>query len=145
MLYDLEVEEDCSYVASGIVVSNCRSTSVPVLKSWQELAGVPIKEADNATVDALFREQLRKRGWSEERIATARRNQQVSMSGEVPAELSYADWLKKQSKATQLEVLGRTRFELWNKGIIQNVSQLVSQEGNPLTVRQLKQTFGQAV
>ena len=36
LVYDLEVEDDASYVADGIVVSNCRSTAVPVLEGLMQ-------------------------------------------------------------------------------------------------------------
>lgn len=38
-VFDLEVEEDASYVASGIVVSNCRSTAIALLPGQTKLYG----------------------------------------------------------------------------------------------------------
>jgi len=143
-VFDLEVQGDCSYVASGIVVSNCRSQAVPVTKSWQELSGRPLQQADGQTLDRLFQQNLRDRGWSEERIATARRNQQASMNGQVSASLSYQDWFKTQGKDFQLEVLGRGRYDLYSQGKLTDLTDLVSQRGNPLTVRELKQQYGVA-
>ena len=38
------------------------------------------------------------------------------MSGTVPADMSFPEWLKRQPEATQKEVLGRERFEMWKDG-----------------------------
>ncbi|MCM8534216.1 MAG: minor capsid protein [Lentisphaeraceae bacterium] len=38
-----------------------------------------------------------------------------SNDGQISSKSSYYDWLKKQPKSTQLEVLGRDRFDLFNK------------------------------
>lgn len=70
---------------------NCRSVSVPVLKSWKELGSVvDIPEFKPAT--------------------------RASMDGQVPADLSYADWIKQQPFARQVEVLGETRARLLRDG-----------------------------
>ena len=61
----------------------CRSTSVPITKSWKELGGSDLPEFSAST--------------------------RASMDGQVPSDLDYSDWLKKQSAARQDEVLGATR------------------------------------
>lgn len=68
----------------------CRSTSSVVTKSYKELGGADIPEF------------------------TA--SQRASMDGQVPADLSYSDWLKKQSAARQDQVLGPTRGRLLREG-----------------------------
>lgn len=68
---------------------NCRSTSVPVVKSWKEL-GFNVKELPTST--------------------------RASMSGQVPATLTYNDWLKKQPVEIQNQVLGKARAELFREG-----------------------------
>lgn len=68
---------------------NCRSSSVPITKSWKDL-GVNIDEFSPST--------------------------RASMSGQVPAEQSYGDWLKKQSAARQTQILGETRAALMRDG-----------------------------
>ena len=86
----------------------CRSASVPVLKGWKELGLDP-------------------------NIADTR----ASMDGQVPVETSYADWLKKQSKARQIEVLGVERVKLLDKGGL-SMADLYSQKGQYLTLEELK-------
>lgn len=38
------------------------------------------------------------------------------MNGEVPANMAFPEWLKRQPEATQKEVLGATRYELFKNG-----------------------------
>lgn len=68
---------------------NCRSTIVPVIKSWKEL-GIDLKEAPVGT--------------------------RASMNGQVPATETYQTWLKRQSVAFQNEVLGLTKAKLFRDG-----------------------------
>jgi hypothetical protein len=57
-----------------------------VVKSWKEL-GIDIAEMDAST--------------------------RASMDGQVPEDTKYGDWLKRQSKARQDEVLGPVRAKLF--------------------------------
>ncbi len=68
---------------------NCRSTHVPVLKSWKAL-GIDLKEAPEGT--------------------------RASMGGQVAASETYPSWLKKQSASVQDEALGPTRGRLFRAG-----------------------------
>lgn len=87
----------------------CRSASVPVLKGWKELGFDP-------------------------NIADTR----ASMDGQVPVELSYGDWLKKQSASRQAEVLGETRAKLFRNGGLK-VEDMYSQRGQYLTLDELRE------
>lgn len=89
----------------------CRSTSVPVLKTWREL-GVNADELPDAT--------------------------RASMDGQVAAEQSFEDWLRKQSKERQDAVLGAEKARLWRAGKI-SFRDLLDQGGRPLTVEELRQ------
>jgi hypothetical protein len=50
----------------------------------------------------------------------------------------YEDWLNKQSQATQQDILGPARWEMWDKGSV-GLTDLVDQKGYPLTLAQLKE------
>jgi SPP1 gp7 family putative phage head morphogenesis protein len=89
---------------------NCRSTTVPVLKSWEEL-GIDAKEAPEGT--------------------------RASMGGQVPRNLTYGKWLKTQTEAVQIEALGRKRAKLFRQGKV-TVKGLVNRQGKPLTLKQLE-------
>lgn len=65
---------------------NCRSTTVSVLKSWKEL-GFKMDELPAGT--------------------------RAAMDGQVPASMTYFQWLAKQSDDVQKDVLGPTRWDLW--------------------------------
>lgn len=89
----------------------CRSTSVPITKSWREL-GVPmddLKPTDRA-----------------------------SMDGAVHADLAYGSWLAKQSASRQDEVLGTTRALLFRKGGL-NIEAFSNDKGRLLTLDQLRE------
>jgi SPP1 gp7 family putative phage head morphogenesis protein len=88
---------------------NCRSTVVPVTKSFEEL-GIPATE-----------------------VAGAR----ASMDGVVAADITFDQWLGRKSVQFQDDLLGAARAELFRKGKI-TLSQLVDFTGNPLAVDQLE-------
>lgn len=67
----------------------CRSSSAPITKSFREL-GIDIDELSPA--------------------------ERASMDGTVPAEVSYGEWLQKQSAARQDEVVGSVRGKLMREG-----------------------------
>lgn len=90
---------------------NCRSTSVPVTKSWAELGGVDIGEFNPAT--------------------------RAAMDGAVPGETTFADWIKKQSAARQDEILGPTRGKLMRDGKL-TLDRFYNDRGRYLTLEQLR-------
>lgn len=96
----------------GALHWNCRSTSVPVLKSWKELGGADIEDFSPST--------------------------RASMDGQVPAETSYADWIKKQSAARQDDILGATRGKLLRDGGL-TLDRFYSDRGRYLTIDELRQ------
>jgi hypothetical protein len=67
----------------------CRSTSVAITKSWREL-GIDMDEVAPGT--------------------------RASMDGQVPAETTYADWIKSQSAERQDDILGPARGKLLREG-----------------------------
>lgn len=73
----------------GRIHFNCRSVSVPVLKSWREL-GIDIADMPPGT--------------------------RASMDGQVPADMTYAQWFAKQPAARQEEILGPARYKLLKDG-----------------------------
>ncbi len=109
-LHDLEVKGDCSYVAGGLIVSNCRSVSSPVTKSWKEL-GFDLEEMSPST--------------------------RASQDGQVPADLTYGEWLRKQPAARQDEVVGAERGKLMRSGGLA-FDELYSPRGDYLTLDQLR-------
>lgn len=96
----------------GALHWNCRSTSLPVTKSWKELGGVDIEEFD--PVD------------------------RASMDGVVPAETTYAEWLGKQSAARQDEILGPSRGRLLRDGKL-GLDRFYNDKGRFLTLDQLRE------
>lgn len=90
----------------------CRSASVPVLKSYKEMTGVDVEEFSPST--------------------------RASLDGAVPADQTYAQWLKKQSAARQDEVLGVTRGALFRKGGLE-LDRFYNDKGTYLTLPQLRE------
>lgn len=124
---------------------NCRSTLVPILKSWAEMAGpqaVPVNKAGNkGRFDKFFEERLASKGFSEAQIKAATRNAQASMDGVVDRSLDYETWLKGKSEAFQLDVLGQGRYELWKANRL-SFSDLTDNTGRPLTLAELRARSG---
>lgn len=88
---------------------NCRSTLVPVLKSFEEL-GLPEVDFPAGT--------------------------RASVDGQVPGNITFDEFLKSKPKAFADELLGPARAQLWRDGRI-TLNQLVDMRGNPLTVEEL--------
>lgn len=92
---------------------NCRSVSVPVTKSWAEL-GIDIAEMPQGT--------------------------RASMDGQVPADLKYSDWLKRQSAERQDEILGPVRAAMLRSGT--PMAKFHDDKGRFLTLAQLRGKHG---
>lgn len=88
---------------------NCRSVSVPVLKSWREL-GIPLDDMTPGT--------------------------RASMDGQVPAQQTYAQWFAKQSAARQDDIMGPVRAKLYRSGKL-TFDQFYNDKGRWLTLDQL--------
>ena len=95
---------------------NCRSTTVPVTKSWKEL-GLKVDEVPEGT--------------------------RASMNGQVPAGLTYDQWLRQQPVAVQDDVLGKKKADLFRAGL--PIDKFVSGTGKPLTIAELAQKDAAAV
>ncbi|MEH6483036.1 MULTISPECIES: phage minor head protein [Pseudomonas] len=89
---------------------NCRSTSTPILKSWREL-GIDADDLDAGT--------------------------RASMDGQVPADMSYGEWLSKQSAARQDQVLGPTRGRLLRQGGL-SPDKFYNDKGRYLSIDELR-------
>lgn len=111
MVYNLEVDEDETYTAEGVVVHNCRSTVNFITKSFREL-GI---KSDADTSPAA----------------------RASMNGTVPAKTTYESWLRKQPSEFHDIVLGPARAKMWRAGEFR-LSQLVTADLRPRTLDELR-------
>ncbi len=98
---------------------NCRSTTVPVI-DYEELGFTPPPPGRRA-----------------------------SMDGQVPADQTYGQWLAKQPKTVQADVLGKEKvryFELLSEkyGPQNAIVKLVRDDGSELTLQQLQRRYGAA-
>lgn len=90
---------------------NCRSSSTPILKSWQEL-GLNMADLPAST--------------------------RASMDGQVAADTTYGQWFGKQSATRQDAIVGSTRGQLFRSGKV-TFDQFTNDKGRFLTLEQLKQ------
>lgn len=93
---------------------NCRSVSVPILKSWREL-GINVDDLPAST--------------------------RASMDGQVPADMTYSQWFLKQSDARQRDILGAKRFDLWKAGKVK-IDQFYNDRGRWLSLAELLARIG---
>ena len=89
---------------------NCRSTIIPVTKSWDELGVEGMYEASGRT--------------------------RSSMNGYVPQDMTFNDWLKTQSPETIEKTLGKGRAELFMQGKI-TMRDLITQQGRSVNLEDL--------
>lgn len=94
----------------------CRSSVVPVTKSFREL-GIDIDDVSPAT--------------------------RASMNGQVPADITYGEWLRKQPVSVQNDALGVTKAKLFRKGDLP-IDRFVSRNGHELTLDELRKRESQA-
>jgi SPP1 gp7 family putative phage head morphogenesis protein len=90
---------------------NCRSSTAPVLKSWKEM-GINLKEAPEST--------------------------RASMDGQVAASVTYSEWLKRQPKEVQDDILGPTKAKLFRNGDL-SLDRFIDGKGQEYTLDQLRQ------
>lgn len=88
----------------------CRTSSVPVLKSWKEM-GIDLKEAPDGT--------------------------RASMDGQVAADQTYNSWLRGRPAAFQDEVLGKTKAALYRRGDLA-LDKFVDSSGRAYTLDELR-------
>lgn len=88
----------------------CRSATVAVLRSWKEM-GIDVEDAPAPT--------------------------RASLNGQVPGDLTYGEWLKRQPVAFQDEVLGKAKGALFRKGGLP-VDRFVDRSGRELTLAELR-------
>jgi hypothetical protein len=94
----------------------CRSCEVPVTKSFREL-GIDIDEVPPS--------------------------ERASMDGQVPADTTFGEWLKKQSAERQDQVLGPTRGKLMREGGL-TIDKFATEKGDWLTLDQLRERDARA-
>lgn len=88
----------------------CRSSTTPVLKSFREL-GIDLKEFPEGT--------------------------RASLDGQIPANVTYNEWLKGKDAKFQDGVLGPTRGKLFREGM--PVDRFVNKAGDRLTLDKLRE------
>jgi hypothetical protein len=101
---------------------NCRTFLVPYLYSWETLRRKDLPVGKH------------------KKILEIPPSTRASMNGQVAAGTSYETWLKKQPKSVQLDKLGPTKYELWKSDKL-TFTDLINQQGRPLTVSELKQKY----
>jgi len=89
---------------------NCRSATVPVLKSLREL-GMSGKDLKPST--------------------------RASMDGQVAEDTNYDKWLRGKPASYQEEILGQTKAKLFREGL--TLDRFISRSGDELTLDELKQ------
>jgi SPP1 gp7 family putative phage head morphogenesis protein len=119
---------------------NCRSTQLPVLRTWEELSGKKLPSLDKQELDDAVRKKLAAAGWSEDRVNNAVVNARSSMNGELDAETDWQDWLSSKSDGFVEKLLGPKRAELFKAGKL-TISDLTDQQNRPLTIAQLEEAL----
>lgn len=92
---------------------SCRSTVIPILKSWRDL-GIDIDEIPEST--------------------------RASMDGQVAVGTTFSKFLNGKPESFADEMLGKGRAQLWRDGKI-TLSQLLNAQGRPITLAELRRRY----
>ncbi len=126
---------------------NCRSMMVPITKSWDQLAKKgAFKKArgGGGNIDALFAQELALRGFSPSEAATIKRATRSSMRGDVPASMTYQEWLATQPAKFQDNVLGKVKGQLFRNGDVKLDKFVDMKTGRPFNIAKLRKTESEA-
>jgi len=117
----------------------CRSTTVPVLRSYKEL-GIDLLEAPAGTraSTSWWRRTPKETKRYYAGLSAAEKNAvRASLSGQVPASTTYGPWLKRQPRSFQDEVLGPAKADLFRRGHVP-IRRFTDHVNRPLTVAELQ-------
>ena len=138
-------------MANGIIISNCRSTLIPLLRSWQELSrtdairtGTERGGGRPTSISRFFSQRLKAKGFSASEVEQIKFGTRASMDGQVAEDISFHSWLAKkerQAPGFASKLLGKGKADLWKRGQI-TLEELLDQRGNPLTLAGLKERVG---
>jgi SPP1 gp7 family putative phage head morphogenesis protein len=106
---------------------NCRSTQVPITKSWDQL-----RTSSSAKAKAFAK-----------KADQAGSGARSALDGTIPASLNYEEWLLLKEKAEpgfalKSGALTPSKYALWKQGKL-NFKDLIDQSANPITVAQLQE------
>lgn len=118
----------------------CRSTQLPVLRSWAELAGKELPSINQQELDDAVRKKLAAAGWERDRVDKAVVGARASMNGELPAETDWQEWLENKSDGFVEKLLGPGRAKMFTAGKLK-LSDLTDQNNRPLTIAQLEEAL----
>ena len=125
-VYDVELADKhtllTKYKGKIIWGSNCRSTTIPVFKSWEQMSELEgVAEVRRRNLKNLTPEQI------------------AFYDGQTPLKESYSQWLYRQPEDVQLRHLGDyTRVKLFNTGQL-TVDKFTTAEGNSVGLNDLRQ------
>ena len=147
-----DVETLCNtYSLNGIMNHNCRSTTITILQGDEILGDrtyVARVRGETLNFNKMARERYERgnKKWSDlgkrdrnRLIGEARKRWSREHIGTVPADVNYVQWFNMQSDAFKRGVLGRTRFELYQKGGLKYEDFSDSQIGRRFNLNELRQ------
>jgi hypothetical protein len=100
----------------------CRSCLVPLLKTWEELS---------KTKSPKLKEKIAR---VEKNLPPSTR---AAMGTPVSQKLNYKQWFDTQPEATQLDILGPGKLDIYKRGNL-SFRNMIDQRGNPLTIAELE-------
>ena len=106
----------------------CRSTTVPVTKSWKELG---VNKKDTRLGGRAYRK------YSTDRFGAVK----AGMTGTMDKVVGYPEWFAKQSPAVQRQILGKSRQRLYARGELK-FNRFFNDEGRLMPLRQLARVEG---
>lgn len=124
----------------------CRSTQIPVTRSWAELAGPNSKLKNTAGIEGNYAELLAKKmeaaGIKGPAIDQAMAAAKVKLDGNgTSGTVTFESWLKTKSDAEVDQILGPGKGKLWREGKV-TISQMTDQSNRPLSLAELHAMVG---
>ena len=133
-VYNLEVEEDNTYLVDNIVVHNCRTRRIATPKGWMP-TGDKSSVGGRVGGGENYEERLERK---DGRVVKYTGKNDKAFKGEViKANTTYSTWLKNQPTWFVTATLGKTRADLFLSGKMK-LSRFTDMTGRTLTLEELK-------
>jgi len=134
-VYNLEVEEDNTYLVDNIVVHNCRTRRIGVQKGAELTGTRAAMSAKESGEEAFNKRDAARRKASQVRYR-GRKDNNIFKPEQINANTTYDAWLRSQPDYYIKDTLGATKYKLFKEGGL-TMKSFADLAGRPLTLDEI--------